>query len=71
MQNMRSNWAPENSYQALLAANQSGQIFKDMSYVKFAELRSRYYGTMCGLAGTLDDASTSRLLDLARGALVW
>lgn len=70
VQNVWSNWAPENGHRALLAASQTSQAFKDMSYVKFTELRSHSYGTMCGLAGKLDDASTSRLLTLVRGALV-
>lgn len=70
VQNIWSNWVPENGHQALLAASHSGQIFKDKSYVKFTELRSHYYGAMCGLVGKMDDASTSRLLDLVRGALV-
>lgn len=68
--NVWSSWAPENGHQALLAASQCGQVFKDMSYAKFTELRSHYYGAMCGLVGRLDDASTSRLLDLVRGVLV-
>lgn len=70
VQNMWSNWAPENSYQPLLAASQSGQVFRDLSYAKFTEPRSHYYGAMCGVAGQLDDVSTTRLLDLVRGALV-
>lgn len=70
VRNVWSSWAPGNGHQALLAASQCGQVFKDKSYAKFTELRSHYHGTMCGLAGRLDDASTRRLLNLVRGALV-
>lgn len=70
VRNVWSSWAPENGHRALLAASQCGQVFKDMSYAKFTELRSHYHGRLCGLVGKLDDASTSRLLDLVRGSLV-
>lgn len=70
VRNVWSSWTPENGRQALLVESQCGQVFKDKSYAKFTDLRSHSYGTMCGLVGKLDDASTSRLLDLVRGALV-